>query len=409
MKLLKLAPVLCSLLLVISVSIAPWQKCLAQEPDGKSSFALLPKGVIKSVPKTMEIYQYDDSPLGSRQPVLLIHGLLGEFHPHFRWDRLAEYLSQNKDFQKRYKIYMARYNSLLSSKEISNSFDDTLRKWAPPGGIKIIAISMAGNVIRNAMIEPTVNQHITRVITLGSFFRGSPLFCADWMKKTMLKRYVSPFAKLDKLVAYKFYFAQHKILLRDYPWDNSDGQMPPTKDIRPPKQTPQISEKDQLAIDGKFIVYTGYLHNQYAPNQQSVLRVILGSPFKFLKTTLPTHLERERPALRFLNDMIAGAIPKDPPHSDIIYPLNDGISPISSGLLLNDKFAARKDLNKLKEFGLIKANTNASKARIFDNIDHLTYIERHRPMGWSEKITDMISQTEEPRPMFDWILKDLME
>jgi hypothetical protein len=94
---------------------------------------------------------------------------------------------------------------------------------------------------------------------------------------------------------------------------------------------------------------------------------------------------------------------------DIIYPLNDGISPIASSLLLTNEFAARPDINKMNDLSLIKLNTNAGKARLLDNIDHLTFIERKRPIGSSDKIKDVLSSNEEPRAMFEWISKDLME
>jgi hypothetical protein len=42
--------------------------------------------------------------------------------------------------------------------------------------------------------------------------------------------------------------------------------------------------------------------------------------------------------LRFINNFIAEAIPGKPGHSSSIYPLNDGISPASSGLLLTNDF-----------------------------------------------------------------------
>jgi hypothetical protein len=57
----------------------------------------------------------------------------------------------------------------------------------------------------------------------------------------------------------------------------------------------------------------------------------------------------------------------------------------------------------------MRTHSNARRARLFDNIDHLTFIEAHRPIGSSNDVADMFSKDEKPRPMFAWILKDLLE
>lgn len=407
---LNLTRIILPVLVLLSVSITSGPNCLALDLDTSNSIELLPKDKIKSVPKKVEIYQFDKNPIGDRKPLLFVHGLLGEYHPMFRWKELGEYLNEKPDFKKRYKIYLTRFNTKLSLKEITDDFRASLSNHFPSGNITIVAISLAGSVVRNSMKDPSVNKLVSRVITLGSFFRGSPLFCADWMQQTMKKRYPSPLSKIDHLLGYKIYFARHKNLQRDFAWDNSDRQMPPQKKARQEK-TAQVSvtDKEQTAIDHKFFVYAGFLHNQYAPRERGVIRTLIATPFSFFKTTLPMHLDREHPALRFLNDLIAKAVPKNSPPDDIIYPLNDGISPIASSLLLTNEFASRPDINKMSDLSLIKTHTNAGKARLLDNIDHLTFIERKRPIGSSDKITDMLSKSEEPRAMFEWILKDLME
>jgi len=397
-------------LLAVLVSTSSSQNCFASDSVDSTSIELLPKNKIKSAPRKVEIYQYDESPIGDRKPLLFVHGLLGEYHPMFRWKELGEYLCEKPDFQKQYKIYLSRFNTSLSLTEITDEFRTSLRNHFPSGDVTIVAISLAGTVVRNSMKDPSVNNLVSRVITLGSFFRGSPLFCADWMRQTMKKRYPSPLSKIDHLLGYSIYFARHKNLQRDFAWDNSDGQMPPQKKSRHKKALiVTVTDQEQKAIDHKFFVYAGYLHNQYAPREHGVIRKFITTPYSFFKTTLPMHLDREHPALRFLNDLIAKSVPKTSPANDIIYPLNDGISPIASSLLLTNEFAARPDINKMNDLTLIKLNTNAGKARLLDNIDHLTFIERKRPIGYSEKITDMLSSTEEPRAMFEWISKDLME
>jgi hypothetical protein len=161
--------------------------------------------------------------------------------------------------------------------------------------------------------------------------------------------------------------------------------------------------------DHKFVVYGGYLHSQYFPLPFGAVRKTLGSPLTFFWTTLPMNFGREHAALRFLNYIIADALPKTEDSLNIIYPLNDGISPISSSLLLSNDFVRSCPLRDENDLNKITANSNAKKARLFDNVDHLTFIEDRRPIGSAQDVADVLSLAEKPRPMFEWILKDLMD
>jgi hypothetical protein len=204
------------------VGIAPGQYCLAQEANIDSpaitlgghainfASALVPHRALKSIPSTFEVYQYDSSPLGGRAPLLLIHGLEGEEHPFFRWQQLAQYLSRDQAFQKRYKIYLARYNTRLSLENMTESFNLALRDLPRADRLTIVTVSMSGELVRNAMRDPAVDQSISRVLTMGAFFRGSPLFCQDWMSETIRKRHLSPPCRFYRSLGYKLYFDRHK-------------------------------------------------------------------------------------------------------------------------------------------------------------------------------------------------------
>lgn len=429
MRVLEWARAALPLVLVAFAWISSVLNCLAHESDLNahtiqstgsisSVSALAPHQALKSVPRTVEIYQFDNSPLGDRQPLLLIHGLIGEFHPLFRWKELAQYLSRDQDFQHRYKIYLARYNSHASLNETTRNFDTALRKMAPAGGLTVVAISMAGTIVRNAMRDPAVDQSISRVITLGAFFRGSPLFCPDWMQQSIRKRHLSPLVRVDRSLGYKLYFAGHKNLLLDYGWDNVDGQRPAARlsqvradlAVAPnsPDQTPLAAAQMQPG-DHKIVVYAAYLHNQYFPHPHGGAHSFLFSPVALFWTTLPAHSRREHPALRFLNQIIAEAVPGTTDTSSVLYPLNDGISPISSSLLLPNDFVAHSDFRNRAVLDNIGTHSYAKKARLFENADHLTFIEGHRRIRSSADISDVLSMTEKPRSMFAWILKDLLE
>lgn len=215
---------------------------------------------------------------------------------------------------------------IASAKELTGGFNLALRKVAPTGGLTIVAISMAGTIVRNAMSDPTVDQSVSRVLTLGAFFRGSPLFCSDWMQQTIRQRHLSPLCRIDRSLAYKLYFARHKNLLLDYSWENVDGQMPGASphvgavresesNLSAPSHV--VAAADQPG-DHKFIVYAGYLHNRYVPQYHGAVHAFIFSPFTFLWTTLQAHLGREHPALRFLNELVADAIPASADKSNIL-------------------------------------------------------------------------------------------
>lgn len=430
MTVLNLARSGLALVLGVFCCIASNNNCLAQKLDASNSVigsarhlvssipVLASRKTIRVAPKTVEIYQYEDSSLGGRQPLLLIHGLMGEIHPLFRWQQLAEYLFQDQLFRERYKIYLARYNSQSSLKEISGEFNRAFQDLAPKGGLAIVAISLAGAIVRDTMKDPVIDNSITRVVTLGAFFRGSPLFCADWMQQSIRKRHLSPLYRLDRSIGYKLYFARHKNLILDYGWDNADGQIPPVSETYAKKQDEialsscervGMDQPDRQASDRKFVVYASYLHNHYFPKRKSGLHVLVFSPYTFLRTTLPAHLGRERAALRFLNYLIADAIPGKPGSPSIIYPLNDGISPISSSLLLSDNFVEHSLICDEESIKHIRAHSSAKKQRLFENADHLTFIEGPAPTGSARNVTDVLSLHEKPRPMFAWILNDLLE
>ncbi len=417
-----------SLFLAVLFSITFGQTCLAldlsnnlafsQSSPAELSFPLLPQHAVKPSPIGMEIYQYDNSPLGSRKPLLLVHGLLGEIHPCFRWHELAEYLDSDIACQSKFKIYLVRYNSSLALADLTREFAVAVRKLAPNGGLTVIAISMAGTIVRDSMVDPAVNQRISRVVTLGSFFRGSPLFCREWMKKSIRKRHLSPFYRFERQLGYKIYFARHKNLSHDFAWDNVDNQEPrETMLANKPENEDQshsliavsLASSVRPGSDGKFVVYAGYLHNQYFPKKRTELRTFVVSPFVFLRSTLPAHFGREHQALRLLNYLIADAVPGKEGSPKFIYTLNDGISPISSGLLLSDEFAANTSFTNEAVFDKITSHSNAGKPRLFDNVDHLSYIERHRPRSAGQNVTDLLSKNEPARPIFAWVLNDILE
>jgi hypothetical protein len=170
----------------------------------------------------------------------------------------------------------------------------------------------------------------------------------------------------------------------------------------------ESGDEQSASIDRKFIVYTGFIRSDHFPTVYSALHQFVISPWTFFHTTLPAHLGFEHPALRFLNTLIATSVQTKSEKQDVTYALNDGISPISSGLLFAHSLIANTKFEGSNYFTYLQANSDARKARIFANVDHLTFIEGRGLNNPSKNVTDVLSTTEKTKPMFAWILNDLV-
>ena len=59
----------------------------------QSDFPPPPKGrILKKKPETISLYEWDKTPLGSREPFLFVHGLRGEYYPIFVGKKLSRVL-----------------------------------------------------------------------------------------------------------------------------------------------------------------------------------------------------------------------------------------------------------------------------------------------------------------------------
>mgnify|MGYP000022239028 FL=1 len=113
-------------------------------------FASLPAGKKqRKRPTDVKIYEYDQKPLGDRSPLLLVHGLRGEYYPYFRWQKVADKLAKSDVFSSKYKIYLVRYSSLDRFDHVLPKFKDALTSLysaAKQRPITMVALSMGGNI-----------------------------------------------------------------------------------------------------------------------------------------------------------------------------------------------------------------------------------------------------------------------
>lgn len=385
---------------------------------------------VKKRPKTVEIYQFDKSAIDNRAPLLMVHGLLGEYWSDcFRWRKLATYLQSDPEFAKRYKIVFLRYDTKAPMQDVVPDFQKALAEVNNAFGqpLQVVALSMGGNMMQMAMKDRAIDKRIKSVLTMGTPFHGSPLFSNKWMEYSMLRHYHSPISRLDTAFAYRMYFDRHKNLLSDLRWDNTDGFIPNVGNFRfyfpmPSRGdlTPSATENTYVAklnsdrdVDkSKFTVYGGYMVNDFSTMKGNEFASILKIPYKVTFTLVPEHFGREHPVLRALNQHIARAIVESPElkadGTRYAYGLNDGITPITSAIFLPNsalKGLAVTDstVESLRKFVDVK------RARVFRNIDHLTFIDDYHPIMTPSELKDQLAPDEPAKPIFEWIKNDVME
>ncbi|MDX2108246.1 MAG: hypothetical protein SFY67_17760 [Candidatus Melainabacteria bacterium] len=387
---------------------------------------------LKREAKGVEIYQYDDSPLGDRKPLLMVHGLRGEFLPYFRWHQVLGHITKDSGFNSTYKVFLARYPTLTRVNTTVPAFRDQLTKLYDHCGqkpITMVALSMGGNVAYEAMVVPEISDKVKVLLAMGTMFHGSPLFSSDWMQYSIYKRLSWPWTRIDHSLALKLYFDRNENLLQDFAWDDIDGAVPiwagkfKSRLLLGPKgelssansintRLKELNESSKH-VKNKVIAYGGYLLNPYL--EPTALRYIENTalyPFTFFTTKMPAHLAREHPALGLLNrDIAAVQINPDLKHSaktPFFYALNDGITPISSALFLPESTMRSIYIVDEKNVAALIGKTDVKRARAFRNIDHLTFIDAKRPLGLTPKLKDELNPDSQEKHIFDWIRMDLL-
>jgi len=386
---------------------------------------------LRKKPLQVQLFQIDREAIGDRQPLLLVHGLRGEYWRDFRWDKVIGRLITYPDFCRQYKIYSLRYDSLDLIANLLPQFKQAVVDLHHQTGgkpVTILALSLGGSLTRAAMADPEFDKAVRLVFTLGTPFHGSPMFSRDWLMYSVYKNMLTPWTRVDRSLAFHFYFKLNPSLLADLNWDNCDRFMPEAGTFRSrlplgPGGNLQIStnanartlelNRSSKIDKSKFIAYAGYMLNPYMkPGLSRHFEATVLYPYSLITTKLPAHIAREHPVLDMLNREIARIIPDDQQSaaasSRFVYALNDGITPVNSAVFLpsddcSAAIAREQDLDRLKP------NIDVRLARVFRNIDHLTFIDGYRPRHASPMIKDQLNPADGPRTMFDWILSDLMQ
>lgn len=401
-------------------------------------FESLPAGKrLKKRPTDVKIYEFDREPIGKRSPFLMVHGLRGEYWPYFRWQKVADKLVKNPDFNASYKIYMVRYSSLDRIETVLPKFKEAFNHLYEVGKnrpIGMLALSMGGNLSYEALTDKDIEPKVKMLFTMGTPFHGSPLFCRDWMSYTLYKRLSWPWSRIDHSLAIRLYFSKNPALRKDLTWDNADAAIP---DVGPFWSKLPFGPSGRLTLDNtenqrlikvnslpvdrtKLITYGGYILNPYlAPRGKRFVETAFFYPLFLMSTTFPAHVGREHPVLDMLNRDIANV--QVPAHvakaagTPFVYDLNDGITPVTSAIFIQPDLAKQNYVAREADVEKLRGKLDVGRARIFRNVDHLTFIDGVRPLNpisftyTSNHVKDELNPHETPRDIFDWIVGDILE
>jgi hypothetical protein len=163
----------------------------------------------------------------------------------------------------------------------------------------------------------------------------------------------------------------------------------------------------------KLITYSGYLLNPYMlPEARRFVETTVMAPYTFWTMKVQAHMGKEHPVLNMLTKQIASSIPseiaEERAQTPFVYQLNDGITPVVSALFVPDKVMRTEDVAHEEDLSKLKDQLDVRQARVFKNIDHLTFIDGWRPLRASAAISDELNPGDTARPIFDWMLADIL-
>ncbi len=384
---------------------------------------------LKVKPEVAALYEYDTSPLGDRQPLLMVHGLHGEFHSNFRWIKVINHIKQDPQLDKQFKIYFVRYSTSdkleKTVPELRNVISKlyTLTNNRP---ITMMALSMGGNVAYEAFHDKDTEDKIKLFMAFGVPFHGSPLFSTSWLQYGVYKNICFPWTRIDHSIAYSVYFKRNAVLMTDLRWDNSDTSVPDVGQFKSklpfgPKGTLTVEDAENRRLlelnehpvnKKKIVTYGGYLLNPYLlPKTKRFIESNIMAPYTFLTLKVPSHFAAEHPVLKMLNREITTVVPSPTAaqmaKTKYVYGLNDGITPLQSALCLPNSVVGTVPLSKESDVAAIKQYTDVRTARVFRNIDHLTFIDGYKPLRGTKHLKDQLNPEEGVHTIFDWISLDL--
>jgi pimeloyl-ACP methyl ester carboxylesterase len=371
---------------------------------------------------------YDTTPLGTRTPLILIHGIGGDNNRLFDWVRFLRFASQQTAFAQRHKIYLYHYDSCRSVPIISQDLQRQLTGFIQEQGgrpIKILAYSEGGLLTRNALQDPYLNEHVQEVLAIATPFHGSPLANPAWMRSQIADESIFSLVRIGIRQAYAITGHLYPDFQQDFHWDNFDGALTAAQMDRKLMTGPPVDYA--LAHKQNFITYGSFFGMDIDPgilkDELSLTiplpkeRPSFGNLFKknLLFSLIRNNIGRLPLAKAEPDKSVAivdgQAISDEAPASLMMF--NDGISPISSSLWLGrylpspEKAVSSKILPASSLWAVLRSLRGKNKVRLFAGLDHRNWMDGNTRTGKAE-LHDLLNPDGGPHNVFEWILHDLM-
>ena len=177
---------------------------------------------------------FDSAPLGTRIPLILVHGNNNERDGKYSaWGHYAATIKKDSSFRKKYKTYLFRWDSnssnLLNGLTFGSRIDG--RRELANKDLVILAHSRGGLVSRYFMNHYTMNtgnrkgqpggEKVASLVTLATPHRGSPGADLVWVNFSIDRYFGSEAIFMSSIYTFFVHKKNHRYLL----WDDVDKEL----------------------------------------------------------------------------------------------------------------------------------------------------------------------------------------
>ncbi|MDX1919963.1 MAG: hypothetical protein SFU25_04415 [Candidatus Caenarcaniphilales bacterium] len=340
------------------------------------------------------------------EAVILIPGLnsvslAGEL---YEWKHFLETFKRskiNQDTKDKFEFYVFRYNgwdSLYnSSRTLAKGLKQLLEEEKNIKTISIIGYSQGGIIPRILMVEnPDLEQKIRKVVTTAAPHLGTPSLTRQITADCVAIQ--PPIIRSKNFIALNLFINRYKYAYREQAWSDFDKAMPPSAKYQPPQEILNLPVPENL---NKYITYASYYFPLYANDFETSFSILFGE-------VIPRSFLDRRAGMKELNRWMTKKIyPDEEPRLRQNLRLNDGVTPLSSGLWT--KLCETNEEQPCYWHKLFPNNNYCPRTglqRAFYGADHLMWREK---TSGSKLVKDELHPEEESKSIYDWIIEDLVE
>lgn len=375
-------------------------------------------------PKQLDvIYDYDDTPLGERTPVLLLPGRAEEHQLASWWRKVWFAARKHPDFQQHYKLYVYLYDSRTDIDDQVERFHQLLKTdFYPAIGedqqVMLVTYSLGGIIAQRTFLKyPELLERIEKVWGIAAPYQGAPIFSTPWFEE--FSQHPSPIRRFWDKQVYRLYFSNKQHLARSMYWENFDRTIPKETlaeleqfhDVDNWMSHDQPKPEAEQAFQDKLIVYGSYLENgltegklpRYLKGWNELLIQIPKTVFGIL---FPAYGVTVHGMMDYLSWQLANTPTYTPNEPEGInqhdFRYNDGVIPLSSALYLDPSPQAyTQNWKKLATLSPV------CYVRVFPDLDHVD-LGHYRFVDGHLVSRDAFHPDEGERTPNEWLLHDLM-